>query len=170
MRVLISDTSALIDLRKVHLIEAFLSLPYDFLIPDVILELELRSFSEDEIDFLEQNATVSSLTSQELQQVHTLIPLHQALSEVDIFVLVTARKHPDAILLTGDHRLRGLAEQESLEVHGVLWVIEELAKVGTSLTNLQRALEFWRLEPACRIPIDLIRETEARVRLHLSDK
>lgn len=168
MRVLISDTSALIDLRKVHLIEAFLSLPYDFLIPDVILELELRSFSEDEIDFLKRKVRVSSLTSQELQQVQALIPLHQALSEVDVFVLVTAKKHSDAILLTGDQRLRDLAEQESLEVHGVLWVIEELAKVGTPLAVLQTALEVWRLEPACRIPDNLIRQTEARVRRYVA--
>ena len=44
-RLVISDSSCLIDLRKASLLGAFLRLPYEFLIPDTLFEDELLSFS-----------------------------------------------------------------------------------------------------------------------------
>lgn len=41
MRVVISDSSVLIDLAKAKLIESTLALPYEFVIPDVIFADEL---------------------------------------------------------------------------------------------------------------------------------
>ena len=36
MRIIISDTNALIDLRKVALLEALLRLPYEVQVPDLL--------------------------------------------------------------------------------------------------------------------------------------
>ena len=44
-RLVISDSSCLIDLRKASLLEAFLRLPYEVLIPDTLFEDELLRFS-----------------------------------------------------------------------------------------------------------------------------
>jgi len=44
MRIIISDSSALIDLRKGEILELFLRLPFEFVIPDALLESELLSF------------------------------------------------------------------------------------------------------------------------------
>ena len=41
MRIIVSDSSCLIDLRKVGLLDAFLKLPYEFLIPNTLFEDEL---------------------------------------------------------------------------------------------------------------------------------
>ncbi|MYB53905.1 MAG: hypothetical protein F4X77_17160 [Acidobacteriia bacterium] len=41
MRLIVSDSSCLIDLRKASLLEAFLDLPYEVLIPDALFEEEL---------------------------------------------------------------------------------------------------------------------------------
>ena len=43
MRIIISDTSALIDLRKAVLLEALLRLPYEVQVPDLLYEDELLS-------------------------------------------------------------------------------------------------------------------------------
>ena len=41
LRVVISDSSCLIDLRKASLLPAFLRLPYELLIPNALFEDEL---------------------------------------------------------------------------------------------------------------------------------
>jgi hypothetical protein len=38
MRIIVSDTSCLIDLRKASLLEGFLKLPYEIVIPDTLFE------------------------------------------------------------------------------------------------------------------------------------
>lgn len=48
MRIIISDTSCLIDLRKAALLTAFPRLPFEILIPNTLFEDELLSFSADE--------------------------------------------------------------------------------------------------------------------------
>lgn len=45
MRVVVSDSSCLIDLRKVSLLDALLRLPFEFLIPDTLFEDELLKFT-----------------------------------------------------------------------------------------------------------------------------
>jgi predicted nucleic acid-binding protein len=44
-------------------------------------------------------------------------------------VLVAART-THAVLLTGDMRLRELARQQAIEVHGTLWLLEEIEQQG----------------------------------------
>jgi hypothetical protein len=45
MRIVVSDSSCLIDLRKVLLLDALLRLPFEFLIPDTLFEDELVKFT-----------------------------------------------------------------------------------------------------------------------------
>jgi hypothetical protein len=44
MRIIVSDTSCIIDLGKGRLIRATLKLPYSFVMPDVLFENELIDF------------------------------------------------------------------------------------------------------------------------------
>ena len=45
LRIVVSDASCLIDLRKASLLEAFLRLPYECLIPDTLFDEELLKFT-----------------------------------------------------------------------------------------------------------------------------
>jgi predicted nucleic acid-binding protein len=45
MRIVVSDSSCLIDLRKVSMLDLLLKLPYEFLIPNTLLEEELLKFT-----------------------------------------------------------------------------------------------------------------------------
>lgn len=42
LRIVISDSSCLIDLRKTSLLDAFLRMPYELLIPNTLLGVWLR--------------------------------------------------------------------------------------------------------------------------------
>ena len=48
MRIVVSDSSCLIDVRKASLLEVFLRLPYEFLIPNTLFEEELLKFTDEE--------------------------------------------------------------------------------------------------------------------------
>lgn len=48
MKVIVSDTSVIIDLCKVQLIEPAFSLPYEFVVPDVMLQDEFLDLSNYE--------------------------------------------------------------------------------------------------------------------------
>ena len=48
MRIIVSDTSCIIDLRKADLLEALLALPYTFVMPDALFEDELLSLTPAE--------------------------------------------------------------------------------------------------------------------------
>jgi len=45
MRIVVSDSSCLIDLRKASLLDIFLRLPYELLIPNTLFEEELLKFT-----------------------------------------------------------------------------------------------------------------------------
>jgi hypothetical protein len=45
MRIVVSDSSCLIDLRKVSMLELLLRFPYEFLIPNTLFEEELLKFT-----------------------------------------------------------------------------------------------------------------------------
>ncbi len=153
MRILISDSSALIDLRKGLILELFLKLPFEFVIPDALIESELLSFTKKEINSLRKQMTVATLDGQEVDKAQSIVSAAPALSMIDGFALVVAEKHPGCILLTGDRRMRLKAEENNIECHGVLWIIEELAKMHSiSSKILLNTLKTWSDDPYVRLP------------------
>ena len=48
MRIIVSDSSCLIDLRKTSLLDVFLRLPYEILIPNTLFEDELLKFTAEQ--------------------------------------------------------------------------------------------------------------------------
>jgi rRNA-processing protein FCF1 len=142
MQIIVSDTSCLIDLRKGHLLDAFLELPYELVIPDVLLDDELLSFAKSEIALLRRKMTVATLDSESVERVGTIIAEVSSLSVYDGFAFVAAEERPGCILLTGDRRLRDRAEASDIECRGILWVVDEIRKAKTAtMKALVKALE-----------------------------
>lgn len=154
MRIIVSDSSGLIDLKKGALLAAFLELPFEFVIPDVPLENELLSLSRQDGDLLRTKMEVATLDGAGVLRVEAVLARTPALSTFDGFALVVAEdRSPDAILLTGDRRLRTLAQESEIEVHGVLWIVEQLAiHEKASARSLIDALLAWRDDPTVRLP------------------
>jgi hypothetical protein len=157
MRTIVSDSSCLIDIQKGGLLRAFLKLPHELVIPDVLLEGELPSFTKTEVSLLRSGMKGASLTSKGVTRVAEVLSGSPFLSTTDGFALVVAEQNKDCVFLTGDKRLRTLVESSSIEVHGVLWAAEQIAFCKTASVKLVvEALECWREDGGIRIPLSEI--------------
>jgi predicted nucleic acid-binding protein len=118
----VTDTNIWIDLENGEVLELIFELPYQFITTD---------FAADELDAtlwasLEAlGVEAYGLSSEQIKDIYLLIQSHHTVSTTDLSTLVLARDLP-AILLSGDNPLRKLAEEQAIEVHGVLWVLDAL--------------------------------------------
>jgi hypothetical protein len=71
----------------------------------------------------------------------------------DGFAFALAESHPGCILLTGDAELRKLASVHKIEVHGILWLIDELyrCKLATA-SRLESVLTLFSKDATVRLP------------------
>jgi predicted nucleic acid-binding protein len=161
MRIIVSDTSCLIDLRKASLLEALIQLPYEIGIPDVLFE-ELVNFKPTEIALIEEHFKKMSLPGEGVLRVQAIASQHSALSLNDCFAFVVAERITDSILLTGDRRLRNLATAHQIEVHGVLWALDEMLQAkAAKLSQLYKALQLFQNDPTVLLPSN---EVNARLK------
>jgi len=153
MRIVVNDSSALIDLKKGGLLEILVELRFEFVVSDALLADELLSFTKSEIAFLRRKMTVVSLNGEEINRVAEAQSSSPALSFHDCVSLIIAKRETGCILLTGDRRLRAKAEAAKVECHGVLWVVEEITKGKlASPKALIKALEAWRDDSTVHLP------------------
>lgn len=83
----------------------------------------------------------------------------------DCFALALAEAIDDSILLTGDASLRAVAESKGIEVHGVLWVVDELAsRRVVSPRRLYEVLRFFRDDDLVFLPDAEVRRRMTRLK------
>lgn len=153
MRVLVSDASILIELSKWSLLEALFALPFEFAVPDALYEDELIDLGEiDRKQLKALGLRVESLDSAGMARALSYRTARPKLTLHDCLAVTLAVTN-DWALLTGDKRMRALAEEERIEVHGVLWVIDLFAKhriLGNA--RLAAALRGMLDDPRTRMP------------------
>jgi predicted nucleic acid-binding protein len=154
MRIVVSDSSCLIDLRKVSLLDALLRLPCEFLIPDTLFEDELLKFTATQKkSLLRGGLKVIDLPGERVLRAQAIMRQVPRLSVHDGFAFALAESHPGCILLTGDGELRNLARQHKMEVRGVLWVIDEIHRNQIERAKiLLTALRAFSTDPTVRLP------------------
>ncbi len=154
MRIVVSDSSCLIDLRKASLLGAFLQLPYEILIPNTLFEEELLKFTETQKrTMLRGGLKVVDLPGERVVRAREIVRAAPQLSAHDGFAFALAESHPGCILLTGDGYLRKLATSSSIQVHGFLWLIDEIHRNRLSTAQiLCTALQLLANDPAVRLP------------------
>ena len=154
MRVVISDSSVLIDLAKVKLIEITLALPYEFIIPDVIFAdelIDLQHYKREQL--LELGFKTGSLDGKQVGIALQYGFNYKPLTTNDCFALVLAESIEQAILLTGDGDLRKTAQKHKVETHGIIWLCEQIRENQRGDDKILRtALEILRDDPRSRIP------------------
>jgi predicted nucleic acid-binding protein len=162
--VIVNDASCLIDLHKGRLLHAMLSLPYHFVVPFPVRASELLDFTAQEWRVLDDGGMETfDLPPDAVGEALEIKAGRARLSANDCFCLVTTLRHEKAVLLTGDQHLRRTADEMGVEVHGVLWLLDQLREAGNSpLDLLLTALETWRNDPAVFLPGD---EIESRLRV-----
>ena len=154
MRIIVSDSSCLIDLRKAVLLDAFLGLPFEILIPDTLFEDELLKFTAaQKKGLLNAGLKVVDIPGPGVLRAREIMMQDCHLSIHDGLAYVLAESNKGCILLTGDRRMRQLAVANSITVHGVLWVVDEVHKNGHSADRCHKALTTLSGDPAVRLPI-----------------
>ena len=154
MRIVVSDTSCLIDMRKVALLDSLLSLPYEFLIPNTLFEEELLKFTVAQKKALVRNGLkVVDLPGERVLRARAIIREFPQLSVHDGFAFALAESHSGCILLSADEALRTLATKHTIEVHGVLWVLDEMHRHRLiPVPSILAALRTFSDDVAVRLP------------------
>lgn len=152
--IIVNDASALIDLKKGELLHVLGALPFRWIVPLPIREEEMLSFSGQDWATLEAAGfEVFDLPPDMVGEAFAVRRAFPRLSANDCFCLVSAVGHENAVLLTGDGELRSVAEARSVEVHGVLWILDHLfASEACDVAILRRALTIWSTDPSVRLP------------------
>lgn len=158
MRVLVSDSSILIELSKWSLLEAIFRLPFEFAIPDALYAEELIDLNGVDRDRLRAlGLRVESIDGQGMSRVIAYQASAPKLTFHDCLAVSLAVTNGWP-LLTGDRRMRALAESENVEVHGVLWLIDHLnAHASVPNDTLVAALAGMLADPRTHIPAAEIR-------------
>ncbi len=160
MKILVNDTNIFIDLHSVGLLEEMCRLPYeihtvDFVVAEIADADQRRIFDE----LVAQGGIfIDGFTADEVIEIveeHSSVSGN--LSIPDCSVCYFARKH-NVPMLTGDRRLRRYAEEQSIEVHGILFIFDELVRhdiISTSMAA-DRLEELFAIN--ARLPKAEIRE------------
>ena len=129
--LLISDANILIDLSVAGLLETMFSLPESFAVPDVLFAEELSDRHPELLSFGLNTLALDGAGVMESYAVMASCTGRAAPSLNDVFALMLA-KQVGGVLLTGDRRLRELAETRysDIEVRGTLWIVRRLQEHG----------------------------------------
>ena len=153
MRVLVSDASILIDLAKWSLLEDLFRLPFEFAVPDALYDDELIDLGGIDkkqlkalglrVEHLDPDGMAKAVA---YQAARPKLTIHDCLA----VTLAVTNEWP---LLTGDRRMRTLAEEEHVEAHGLLWVIDLYAEHRiVRKSALVKALKGMLDDPRTRVP------------------
>jgi predicted nucleic acid-binding protein len=121
-RVYISDTNIWIDFGHAGLLDALFALPFTFVSTDFVLE-ELEQPSP--LGLVERGLVVEPLGPKAVEQLFVVMAEHgnSSLADVSCYLVAKAQGVP---LLTGDGRLRKQATRDGVQVHGTLWLLDQL--------------------------------------------
>lgn len=156
MPILVSDTSVLIDLERANLLEEMFLLPFDFAVPDLLFNRELADNIGNRL--IELGLRVEELTPEEVARATIVNRQNARLSTPDTFAFAIAESRGWA-LLTGDGILRELARSAQLEMHGVLWLFDQMADGNyVAFDRLSGGLSALFAHPRCRLPAQGVQE------------
>jgi predicted nucleic acid-binding protein len=154
--LIINDANILIDIETSGLTSLVFELDYRFAVSDILYQEEIEPYiSEFKETALE--AIVFDQKTNGLLLEKIVLYKETALSRNDISAMVLAIKN-NCILLTGEKLLRDIATKEGVEVHGILWLMEEL--FSSELINSQGVINAYEAmrRDGSRLPWDEIKK------------
>lgn len=126
--IVVSDTNIFIDLVKLNLLGDFFALPWDIHTTDFVIN-ELTDYEQRiaVTAFIKRKKlTVGKLNADEIGDiVRRSNETGGKISITDFSVCLYSKKN-NFILLTGDGNLRKVASNDNIEVHGILYLFDEL--------------------------------------------
>jgi hypothetical protein len=158
MKILVSDTSVLIELERGGFLDSCFSLPFEFAVPDLLNARELLAYGGPAL--VARGLRVEELTGDEVTIAQTARSARPKLSLPDAFAYALASVR-GWTLLTGDGELRALAQAQQVPMCGVLWLLDQFFEGQVIETaTIIAGLESIAAHPRCRLP-----RAEIQVRL-----
>ncbi len=162
MKVLVSDSSVLIEFSKRDLLDKMFGLEFQFAVPDLLFHeelIDLGAYSRQGL--LGFGLRVESLDADGVEMAMVYQFERPALSLVDSFALALADRQ-GWHLLTEDRTMRSVAESKGIAHLGALWLVDRMLDAGIlSVSQVVAALEAMQDDPRCPIPKH---ELAARIR------
>ena len=151
-RLLISDANIIIDMKAGDLLRMMFRFDATFAVPDLLFEEELRA---DDPDLPRLGLKLLELHEETVAYAEGLTAKYRRLgaSINDLLALALARQEK-CPLLTGDLRLRTAAQDEGVEMHGTLWLIEQMVKARTITVRQAEGAYTKMREAGRRLPWD----------------
>ncbi|MDT8383617.1 MAG: DUF3368 domain-containing protein [Gammaproteobacteria bacterium] len=160
--LLISDANILIDMDAGGLLEPMFSLEYTFATPDMLYQEELAELHPHLLDMGLKAMELSEDTVQQLVEFSQTYG-HTGVSSYDLASMGLAQQE-QAPLLTGDRKLHQVCIQENVEVHGSLWLVNELHSTKiVSFDEIELAYERMKADGS-RLPWDEVKNQLKRFR------
>ena len=153
MKVLVSDSSILIEFAKRDLLDKMFDLEFEFAVPDMLFHEELIDLSPySRQDLLDYGLRVEPLDAEGVQSANSYQAERPALSLVDSFALALADLQ-EWQLLAEDRTMRSVAESKGITCLDALWVFDSMLDAGIlSPSQALVVLEAMRDDPRCPVP------------------
>lgn len=144
MKIIVNDANVLIDLVELGILHHFFALPFEFHTTNLVFGELLTSQQEALQPFIDANQLIiATFTTDQLVKIISIRDRKPGLSEQDCSAFFHAQTE-DAALITSDNSLRKFAASLRLEVHGHLWILDNLVaehilsgpEASTTLTRL----------------------------------
>jgi len=158
MQLLISDANIFIDLKEAGLMSELFQIGYQINTPDILFAEEL---SEQHGDLLTIGLVLLEISPEYLMQTATLSAQNTGVSFNDCLAL-SAAQQTHGPLLTGDGKLRQLAQQRHVEVKGTIWVIEQMLTNQLINTEQARTAAIKMQQAGRRLPWNALEKVVAR--------
>jgi hypothetical protein len=159
-RLLISDANIIIDMNTGGLLRLMFRFDATFAVPDVLYEEELRT---DHPELLRLGLKLLELRGDTVAYAGRLVEKYRSLgASINDLVALALASQEKCPLLTGDGRLRTAGQTEGIDVHGTLWLIEEMVEARTITVKQAEAGYAKMREAGRRLPWD---EVDRQLRL-----
>lgn len=124
LKLLISDANIIIDMEIGGLIKQMFRLDYEFAVPDVLYEEELK---ENHSNLPKLGLKRRELQAAAVEYTVALGAKYPKPGRIDLMALALARQE-QCPLLTGDQALREAGKAEGLDVVGTIWLVGEMLR------------------------------------------
>lgn len=132
MRIAVKDANVFIDLESMGILDLWFQLDYQTITSSfVVVELEDGGHA-NALASIHAGEVIEAVISGEEMEAFEALRVNcdqMGLSPADVSVLFLAIRE-NALLLSGDKRLRSQAKLQMVEVHGTLWIMDQLVESG----------------------------------------
>ena len=161
MKIVITDTNILFDVIKIGALPEFFSLDYEICTTVFVMHEILPSAQKElaETFIRAKKLIVYDFTEEEIEEVQNFYS-ERSLKRFTDKSVIWKSLQLNCPMLTGDQKMKEVAEKMNIEVHGSIWIIDEL--VAKALISSDKAVELLEqlLLTNSRLPKD---EIEKRI-------